>query len=87
MGPAGLRNYQNDWFWFIAEMRMHFKKMRCVFFYIQVRLYCIVLYLYIYIALPVHINQKRFQCERPREKRSWENENGHLAHQLIKWIS
>src|SRR6218665_2006337 len=34
-------------------------------------LYCIVLYLYIYIALPaVHTNQKRFQCERPREKRT-----------------
>jgi len=31
---------------------------------------CIVLYLYIYIALlTVHTNQKRFQCERPREKR------------------
>jgi len=30
-------------------------------------LYCIVLYLYIYI---VHTNQKRFQCERPREKRA-----------------
>src|SRR6218665_1904926 len=34
-------------------------------------LYCIVLYLYIYIALlAVHTNQKRFQCERPREKRA-----------------
>ena len=33
--------------------------------------YCIVLYLYIYIALlAVHINQKRFQCERPKEKRA-----------------
>ena len=32
--------------------------------------YCIVLYLYIYIArLAVHTNQKRFQCERPRKKR------------------
>ncbi|PGH37776.1 MAG: hypothetical protein CRN43_19135 [Candidatus Nephrothrix sp. EaCA] len=32
---------------------------------------CIVLYLYIYIALlSVHTNQKRFQCERPREKRA-----------------
>jgi len=32
---------------------------------------CIVLYLYIYIALlAVHTNQKRFQCERPREKRA-----------------
>src|SRR6218665_561677 len=31
----------------------------------------IVLYLYIYIALlAVHTNQKRFQCERPREKRA-----------------
>jgi|SRR6218665_942294 len=31
--------------------------------------YYLVLYLYIYIALlAVHINQKRFQCERPREK-------------------
>src|SRR6218665_2382719 len=34
-------------------------------------LYCMVLYLYIYIALlEVHTNQKRFQCERPREKRA-----------------
>ena|SRR6218665_2406903 len=33
--------------------------------------YCIVLYLYLYIALlAVHTNQKRFQCERPREKRA-----------------
>ena len=33
-------------------------------------LYCIALYLYIYIALlAVHTNQKRFQCERSREKR------------------
>src|SRR6218665_2469383 len=32
---------------------------------------CIVLYLYIYIALlEVHTNQKRFQSERPREKRA-----------------
>src|SRR6218665_2271330 len=31
----------------------------------------IVLYLYIYITfLEVHTNQKRFQCERPREKRT-----------------
>src|SRR6218665_474121 len=35
------------------------------------QLYCIVLYLYIYIALlAVHTNQKRFQCERPREKKA-----------------
>src|SRR6218665_981047 len=34
-------------------------------------IYCIVLYLYIYIALlEVHTNQKRFQCERPRKKRA-----------------
>src|SRR6218665_2625530 len=33
--------------------------------------HCIVLYLYIYIALlAVHTNQKRFQCERPREKKA-----------------
>ena len=32
--------------------------------------HCVVLYLYIYISLlAVHTNQKRFQCERPREKR------------------
>src|SRR6218665_3397039 len=32
---------------------------------------CIVLYLYIYIALlAVPTNQKRFQCERPSEKRA-----------------
>ena len=43
--------------------------MKCKF-YLN-KLYCIVLYLYIYIALPaVHTNQKRFQCERPREKRA-----------------
>ena len=34
-----------------------------------IREYCIALYLYIYIALlAVHTNQKRFQCESPREK-------------------
>ena len=34
-------------------------------------LYCIILYLYIYIALlAVHTDQKRLQCERPREKRA-----------------
>ena len=34
-------------------------------------LYCIVLYLYIYLALLVlHINQKRFPFERPREKKA-----------------
>src|SRR6218665_1639720 len=34
-------------------------------------LYCIVLYIYIYIALlAVHTNQKCLQCERPREKRA-----------------
>src|SRR6218665_1822616 len=34
-------------------------------------LYCLVLYVYIYIApLSVHTNQKRFQCERPRKKRA-----------------
>ena len=34
-------------------------------------LYCIALYLYIYIALlAVHTNQKRCQCDRPREKRA-----------------
>src|SRR6218665_3597138 len=32
---------------------------------------CIVLYIYIYIGLlEVHTNQKRFQCERLREKRA-----------------
>src|SRR6218665_2958878 len=32
---------------------------------------CIVLYLYIFISLlAVHTNQKRFQCERPRKKRT-----------------
>jgi len=35
--------------------------------------FCVVLYLYIYIALlAVHTNQKRFQCERPREESSLE---------------
>src|SRR6218665_1672246 len=34
-------------------------------------LYCIVLYLYIYIVLlAVYANQQRFQCEVPREKRA-----------------
>jgi len=33
--------------------------------------YCTVLYLNIYIApLEVHTSKKRFQCERPREKRA-----------------
>src|SRR6218665_1538686 len=33
--------------------------------------YCIVFNLYIYIApLALHTNQKWFQCERPREKRT-----------------
>src|SRR6218665_2058385 len=37
----------------------------------SIALYCTVLYQYIYIALlSVHTNQKRFQCERPREKRA-----------------
>src|SRR6218665_236906 len=36
---------------------------------------CIPIYLYIYIALlAVHTNQKRFQCERPREKRAFLSE-------------
>src|SRR6218665_1266412 len=35
------------------------------------RYYCIVLYLCIYtMLLAVHTNQKRFQCERSREKRA-----------------
>src|SRR6218665_1111336 len=42
----------------------------CIVLYCIV-LYCIVLHLYIYIALlAVHTNQKRFECERPREKRA-----------------
>jgi len=33
-------------------------------------LYCIVS-IHLYVALPaVHTNQKRFQCERPKEKRA-----------------
>src|SRR6218665_1121946 len=40
-------------------------------FFSSFLLYCIVLYLYIYIALlAVHTNQKRFQCKRPREKKA-----------------
>src|SRR6218665_432908 len=39
--------------------------------YIYACMHCIVLYRFIYIALlAVHTNQKRFQCERPREKRA-----------------
>jgi len=39
--------------------------------YIRLSGTCIVLHLYIYIALlAAHTNQKRFQCERPREKRA-----------------
>jgi len=42
---------------------------------------CIVLHLYIYVALlAVHTNQKRVQCERPREKsavlREWKEALG-----------
>ena len=48
-------------------------------------LYCIVLYLYIYMALlTVHTNQKCFQCERPREKRAvlreWKEALGNVAY-------
>src|SRR6218665_1453190 len=32
-------------------------------------LYCIIS-IHLYSALAVHTNQKRFQCERPREKRA-----------------
>src|SRR6218665_1846830 len=36
---------------------------------VKINRYCIVFYPYIYIApLAVHTNEKRFQCERPREK-------------------
>ena len=44
--------------------------------------------MYIYIALlEVHTNQKRFKCERPREKRAVLRERKrHLAYQLIKLI-
>src|SRR6218665_3536946 len=42
----------------------------CVYVYVCIVLHCIVLYLYISIApIAVHINQKRFQCKRHREKR------------------
>ena len=54
------------------------------------KLYCIVLYLYIYIAvLAVHTNQKRLQCERRGEKTAVlsEQKRGTNAHQLIKWIA
>ena len=40
-------------------------------FLLLIHLYCIVLYPYIYVALlAVHTNQRRFQYERPREKRA-----------------
>jgi len=40
---------------------------------IMITMYCIV-YIYIYIAvLEEHTNQKRFQCERPKEKRAVSN--------------
>ena len=46
------------------------KQVYCIVLYCIV-LYCIVLSLYTYIAfLAVHTNQKRFQCERPREESS-----------------
>ena len=39
---------------------------------IHASIYCIVLHLYIYTApLAVHTNQKRFQCERPKEKSTY----------------
>src|SRR6218665_1318097 len=45
---------------------------------------CVVLYLYIYIALlAVHANQKRFQCERPREKRVTDDSIGLLCLALL----
>src|SRR6218665_3005053 len=47
-----------------ANDNVYLSKFKCRY------LYRIVLYLYIYTALlAVNINQKRFQCERPREKR------------------
>ena len=58
--------------------------------------YCIVLYLYIYIALlAVHTNQKRFQCERSREKRAVLRERkeafdspvkSRLSHAVVAWV-
>src|SRR6218665_648733 len=42
----------------------------CPVLYLYIYIALLVLYPYIYIALlAVHTNQKRFQCERPREKR------------------
>ena len=50
---------------------LHCIALRCVALQYCIVLYFIVLYLYIYLALlAVHTNQKRFQCERPREKRA-----------------
>src|SRR6218665_1787674 len=46
-------------------------KLKCYVIKENKQLYCIVLYLKIYIALlAVHTNQNRFQCERPREKKA-----------------
>src|SRR6218665_2894931 len=56
---------------FSADMWFSLRYSKMLDFKHSAVLYCIVLYLYIYIALlAVHTNQKRFQCERPREKRA-----------------
>jgi len=50
------------------------------------------LYLYIYVALPalleVHTNPKRFQCEKPREKRTGLRERKEAlgSIQFIRWF-
>src|SRR6218665_3475692 len=52
--------------------------------------YCMVVYLYIYIALhAVHINQKRFQCKRPREKIAVLRERKEVLGSpvIVKWIA
>src|SRR6218665_4130439 len=54
---------------------------------IMTLLYCLVS-IHLYSASCSATNQKRFQCERPSEKRAVLRERKrHLAHQLIKWIA
>src|SRR6218665_875964 len=68
----------------LLDSRMHVVYV-CVLYCIV--LYCIVLYLYMYIArLAVHTNQKRFQCERPREKRAVLRERKEALGSLINKV-
>jgi len=57
----------------------------CTYIHVCTNIHCIVLYLYIYKSLlAVHTNQKRFQCERPREERLQKCCSLHHDHRLLQ---